>query len=437
MAAQTIAPEEKTWHLPPIGSLVTLLSGEAASRALSFVAIAVLTRRLGPLGWAPVAVALTALQFGTLFVESGLRLYGAREVARDRANGVRLVGPIVTAQLLLVLPVLAGALVIWGFGLTAPDLAQLLPGYAVSLLLLPLAVPWLFQGYGEMQWVALPQVVRFAVFLVLSVLLVTSPARMGLLPWLETASMTGAAAVAFIILRRRHGIVPRPAPIRAIDRELVSESTPMAGTQMLWVVRMYLPTLLLWQLASKEDVAQFDVSLRVLMVLQAFLTMYFVNLYTPLSQAAHSAPSRFRSLLVTSTMFAGVLAVVGAVALNAAPGRLLGALFGGSYDTPAAAASLGLLGFVLPVLTIRGHAMFALIALGRQRVEMLCSLVGGILLAVLLLSWVPRAGAGGAALAMLCSETFGLVLTWTALAFLVRRDEPARVARGAAARPRD
>ncbi len=429
--ATSSSAAEQTWHLPPIGGLVTLLSGEFASRALSFAAIAVLTRRLGVVGWAPVAVALTTLQFGALFVESGMRLYGAREVARDTSNGARLMGPVLSTQLALAVLVLIGAVAVRALGLVEPDLARLLPGYAVSLFMLPLFVPWVFQGYGDMQWVAIPQVVRYAVFLVLSALLVTSPARTGFLPWLETAAMAAGAGVALVALRRHRAIAVRVTPASAFDRDVLREATPIAASQMVWVLRMYLPTLFLWHLATKRDVAQFDVSLRVLMVLQAFLTMYLMNLYTPLSQAAHGDRARFRGLLTTSTVLAGVLAVVGAIILGSAPGRLLGLLFGGAYNNPDAAASLALLAFVVPVLTVRGHAHYALTSLGYQRRELLCTVAGSALLVVLLIAWAANGGARAAALAMLLSESLGLLLTWIALALAMRSDGFAAGARGA------
>jgi O-antigen/teichoic acid export membrane protein len=189
------------WRLPPFRGLVMLVAGEGASRALSFVAIALLTRRLGVSAWAPVAVALTVVQFGALFVEAGMRLFGAREVARDAAAATRLVRPIVSTQL-----VMAGAFVVFttlaaATAILDPALGELLPGYAASLLALPLYVPWIFQGRGEMEWVAGPQVVRFAVFLALSALVVGSPSDVGRLPWIECASMVAGAVVASVAVR--------------------------------------------------------------------------------------------------------------------------------------------------------------------------------------------------------------------------------------------
>lgn len=434
------------WRLPPFGGLFTLVAGEGASRLLSFVAIALLTRRLGVAAWAPVAVALTAVQFGSLFVESGMRLYGAREVARDAAAIPRLTRPIVATQLVVALTLVAVSVLVWAFGFVDPSLAALLPGYAVSLVALPFFVPWIFQGLGAMQWVAVPQVARFAAFLVLSAVVVTAPARAIWLPWIESVSMAVGAIVALLAVRKFSGAAAGPdatashastshaaSPAAAFNAGVVRDALPIAASQMIWVVRMYLPILLLWQLTARESVARFDVAHRLLMVLQAFLTVYLANLYTPLSRAATGARRPFIGLLLASTAFAGLGAAAGAAVLVTLPGTILSSVFGQAYGNPEAAAALVVLALLVPVLTIRGHAHYALVALGRQRRELACAIAASLVLIVLLVLWVPSGGGVGAARAMLVSEVAGLLLTWIALGLALR--EPAGGPVGTVSRP--
>jgi O-antigen/teichoic acid export membrane protein len=205
------------------------------------------------------------------------------------------------------------------------------------------------------------------------------------------------------------------------DRAMIREALPIAGSQVLWVFRTYLPTLALWVMAARESVGRFDVAHRVLLVCQAMLTMYLTNLFTPLSKAAHAPRRRFVGLLLGSSAFATASALAGAALLNIRPGPLLGVLWGKGFNAPESAAALALLAFVVPVITLRGHAHYALVALGRQRRELVCALAGCVLLVALLVLWVPAGGTRAAALAMLVSESFGLVLTWLALADVLRR----------------
>ena len=394
--------------------LILLLAGEGISRLLSFLAIALLARRLGDVNWAPVAVALTITQFGALLVESGMRLYGAREVARDHTAAARIAPSVVATQVIVGLVLLVCAVVVDMLGVTRPELGRLLPGYAVSLIALPFFVPWIFQGLSHMEWVAAPQAIRYGVFLVLCVFLVREPAQVAFLPWLEALSMAVGAGVAMWVVRRLK-IVFSVTPSRAFDAAVLRESIPIWASQVLWVVRMYLPILLLWKMSAEQSVARFDLAHRVMMVMQAFLTVYLVNLFTSLSQEGKRPGPRFFRLLFGSTALAALGALLVAFALSGFAGSVLGILYSEVFRQAEATRTLALLAFLVPVLAVRGHGHFALVALGRQRTELACSCAGTVLLIAMLFLWVPERSAVGAAQAMLVSEVSGALIIWLAL----------------------
>jgi O-antigen/teichoic acid export membrane protein len=177
---------------------------------------------------------------------------------------------------------------------------------------------------------------------------------------------------------------------------------------------MYLPVLLLWKLSAEESVARFDLSHRVMMVMQAFLTMYLINLFTSLSREGQRPGPRFMRLLLGSTALAAVVGSLVAAGLAGFASPVLGILYSDVFKHPEATTTLSLLAYLVPVLAIRGHGHFALVALGRQRLEFACSLAGSVVLLLLLAAWVPDRAAVGAAQAMLVSEVMGLGLIWLA-----------------------
>jgi O-antigen/teichoic acid export membrane protein len=270
-----------------------------------------------------------------------------------------------------------------------------------------------------MRWVAIPQVARYATFLALSAVIVTAPGRAGFIPWIETASMVVGAAIALGAVRR-FGIPISIDRAAAFERPMLREALPIATSQLIWVARTYLPIVVLWYVAPRAAVAQFDVAHRLLMVLQAGLAVYLTNLYTPLSRAATGPRRVFSGLLLGSALLSGAGAFAVALLLAAYPAPILGALFGESFRAPAAVASLAVLAFVGPVITLRGHFHYALVALGRQREELRCSVIAGIALIVLLALLVPGSGVRGAAMSMLLSESLGLILTGLAVVSAMR-----------------
>ncbi len=410
-------------RLPSWRGLTVLLGGEGTQRGLSFVAIWLLTQRMTREQYAPVEVALAALMFAALVVELGLPLLGAREVARQPTHALSLVRPVVGLQLVTAL-VLAGlAFVARAAGWIDGVLAQLLPVYALSLLLLPWLVPWLFQGLGAMAWVAAPGVLRQGLFLAGVAVWVTDGERIARLPWIEVAAVGGAAALAQLAWRKRTAALravgaigaigePRALPSRSA---LLREAAPMGLSQFLWALRMFLATLLLWNLVERPAVADYGVAHRVMMILQAVITMYFTNLYPTLSRAAVGPRPELARLLVRSLSIAtgGALLLAGGIAV-AAP-WLLHTLFRAEFANAQSIRCLRLLIFVIPLLALRGHFRMTLLSMGRGRLELMVSIGGTLLLAALIPSLARAQGASGAALSLLIAEAAGTAAT--AIAF--------------------
>ncbi|MBL8841470.1 MAG: oligosaccharide flippase family protein [Planctomycetes bacterium] len=412
-------------RLPPWRGLLLLLCGEGLQRVLSFVAIGLLTRRLTRPAYAPIEVALAVLMFGALFVELGLPLLAAREVARAPGAARRLARPVVALQCAAAALLLVAAVVARAGGLLDRELAPLLPIYVASLLLLPALLPWLFQGLGAMSLVAAPGVVRQALFLLGVFVLVKGDGDVAVVPWIEVAAVGGAALLAQFAWRRRRqalaieegvaaaaaGGAAAAAPAPA---ELLREAAPMGLSQLLWSLRMFLATLLLWKLlpeGQRAQVADYGVAHRVMMLLQALLTMYFTNLYPTLARAVVRSREELGRLLRRSAALAAAAALLMAGSLASGAEPLLATLFGAELANPQSVRCLRLLLFVVPLLALRGHFRLTLLALGRGRGELAVSCAGTLLLAALLPSLTAAEGASGAALALLIAEAAGMVAT--------------------------
>lgn len=403
-------------RLPPWRGLLLLLCGEGLQRGLSFVAIGLLTRRLTRPEYAPIEVALAVLMFGALFVELGLPLLAAREVARAPGAARRLARPVVALQCGAAALLLAAAVVARACGLLDRELAPLLPIYLASLLLLPALLPWLFQGLGAMGLVAAPGVVRQGLFLLGVFVLVQGDGDVAVLPWIEVAAVGGAALLAQVAWWRRRGSLAIEAggASAAAPAQLLREAAPMGLSQLLWSLRMFLATLLLWKLlpeGQRAQVADYGVAHRVMMLLQALLTMYFTNLYPTLARAVVRSREELGRLLRRSAALAAGAALLAAGSFASGAEPLLATLFGAELANPQSIRCLRLLLFVVPLLALRGHFRLTLLALGRGRGELAVSSAGTLLLAVLLPSLTAAEGASGAASALLIAEAAGMVAT--------------------------
>lgn len=398
--------------------LLVLGLGEALSRVFAFIAMGYLYRVLGEQHYGRLESTLAVMMFGTLLVEMGLSVVGAREVARRPAEGASLVGRVVSWQLLLALATNALlATVVIGLGLD-PVRRRLLLGFGLSLILLPFSLYWLFQGRSQMLRYAAPRALRYAVFLTAVLLLVKTPGDVGRLPWAEVLAV-GGMGLGFLLLYWQGGERLRLWPRERLDTKLLLEGLPVGGSNLIWALRMYLPFLLLDGLAGPAAVAVYGAAHRVLMVYQGGLDVYFTRLLPMLSETSARSRTALRRLLGNSLHLLFWPTVALALVVTWQARTIIGLIFG----APDAGVLLAVLFWLAPVLALRRHGRLTLICLGRQRAELLCSIAGVLLLLALLAPLNALYGAVGAAWAMLASEALATLLTWLVLAARLRAPE--------------
>ncbi|MCK6554748.1 oligosaccharide flippase family protein [Candidatus Binatia bacterium] len=394
------------WHLG------VLTGGEILARALTFIAFAHLARTLAPATYGLVEAVLAVVLFLNVAVDQGLSVLGAREVAGGNSHLGALIRQVVSIQLpvAVALCALAG-LATLVLSLPSP-VAELLRGYALTLLPIPFIWTWVLQGSSRMGPAAAVQTLRYAVFAILTLALVTSPDRVTRLPLAEMGGILAAAAAAVaLVLRRFGGATGATAPPPALLRE----SIPVTMSQSIWVLRMYLPTVLLATTGGAAAAGAFGTGHRIVMVLQTLLGVYFTALFPTISRAAFQSVERLTALLRASVPVALWPSVALAGVVTALAAGIVTVVFGPAYVGHGAGGSLAILVWTVPVIAFRRHARSALMALGHQREELWCSIAGLGLQVLLTPPLAFLAGAPGTAVALLVSEVAGAALTWRRL----------------------
>jgi PST family polysaccharide transporter len=394
-------------------NLGVLGTGELLARAFTFLAFAHLTRVLEPATFGLVEWTLAVMQLALLAVDQGLGLLGAREVARTPGRTGDLIGRIASAQFSLALGVVTLLVVVATVAPLDPLLRILLTGFSLSLLGVPFLLNWVFQGLNLMLAVAAPQVLRQATFLLITLLAVAGPDELHRLPLAEITGVA-IAVVCYAVLRRLRGLPLRLDLRGGLDRTLFRESLPIGAGHFIWAVRMYLPIVLLLVLAGGESTALFGVSHRIVMVFQAFLNVYFTNLFPTFSQVAHDR-SRLGQMVDRSLLLTVAPTATGAAAMILVAPYLLGLIYGSAFVRPDSVWTLAALIWLIPILAWRHHGTFALIALNRQRDDVQCAVMGLGLLVALLVPMSAWYGARGATSAILISELATAALTWARL----------------------
>jgi PST family polysaccharide transporter len=383
---------------------LSLASGEIFGKVLVFSAYGYLARILGPADFGAVEWAGAAVMCAGLLVDQGLNSYGAREIAKNCGDTVRLAEEIVTAR--TIFAAISYFLIIilaWKFS-PDPLVYSLLLIFGLELFAMPFFLSWVFQGHDRMNTVAAAGLIRQLIFTVTIFMFVRSGKDILYVGWAEALSVTFAALFTLLMFRRSFsslsGLRPR------FSAKLLREGLPIGLSQMFWVVKMFGATLIVGFIGTPTETGFFASAMRILIALHTFIWLYYMNLLPSLARAWETGRKTFAALIGSSMRLVALLtAAIAAVWIAVSP-LAVKIAYGDKFT--ASSTTLQWLAGVFLLAAISGHYRFGLIAAGRQNEELLTAALGAVLTIIFLPLGFYRYGAAGAA-AGLCAAEFGVL----------------------------
>lgn len=309
-----------------------------------------------------------------LVIDAGLGHYGAREAAKRPEDTDRLVGQValVRATLVLVSLLLLTALAL---ALPRDALARtLIVLQGLVLLPAPFILTWVFQARDRMNVVAAASVIRQVLLAAGVWLFVRRPPDVWMVPVWDAVGLAAGVALQIVLFVRAGGSI-NPMRFLAGTKAVIVESAPLAGSSVVWAVRLFAPLLSLGLFATSADVAVFGVGHRLVIAVHTFVWLYFFNLLPSLSRLGMEAGlARFQELFTTSMRLVGWVAICGAAVGSVLAPVLIPLVFG--EDLAAGSVPFAVMVWVLAAAFVSGHHRFSLIALSLQRDEFLSSVAG-------------------------------------------------------------
>lgn len=351
-----------------------LYAAEILGRVAAFAVFPFLASTLGDARYGDLEFAIGVFFILNLVLDAGLAPYGAREAAREPDKTRRLVGQIAVLRLgILVLAVgVLAAVAWWAEPRRGEDVARLVLAYACVLAPGPLLLNWVFEARDEMHVVAGASLLRQLVFAAGVFALVRGPDEAVRVPLAEALGLGLAVAMQIILVRRRLGPL-RPWRQLAGTMTVLREALPMAGSTVLWAVRVFTPLFVIWGMVGSSTAGVFGAALRLVVSAHAFVWLYFVNLLPSMSRMAQK-PGELSSLLGSSMRLVGLVALPGAAASLVLGPLVVSWLYDERFV--AAGPTLAVLAWWLAFAFISGHHRYALIAVRRPTLEFVAALVG-------------------------------------------------------------
>ena len=422
-------------------NLGILTAAQVAAQLLNVVALVYLARRIGPHWFGVLQVGVAVMAYALIVAEWGLFSGGVRAVARlDHPAEVRLYARrhagLLAALACVVLA--AGSLVL-------PRLPFFREDPWIFLLYLMAVVPqvfildWVGVGLERMTWPAVAKVVRSLVYAGAVLLLL---ARLdGALGWpdrrwvpaLLLFSMAAGNLVMAVPVARWLGGPVWPAFGGLADwRARLAAVAPLGGAIVVMRILLNSDIVALGLLASPDVAGGYAAAAKIVFVLVTAVEVLWNALLPRLSRLWRESPTRFRARLA---LYLGLVLAVFAPA--AAGGAALGGpfihrLYGAQF--PDAGVVFRLLSVSYVVLAVGQFFGNALVACDRQRAAFPPVAAGAVVTMGMAALLIPRAGAAGAAVAMLLAHVTLLAgSAWACRRLIGRRlGEAAGITVGAA-----
>ena len=390
-----------------LSNMASLFTLQGANYALPLVTLPYLVRVLGPEKFGLIAFAQAFIQYFVVATDYGFNLSATRDVAVHRDDPQKLgeiIGAVMTIKIALAM---VGALVLACLVLLIPTFRQHWPLYSVVYLTVIGATffpTWLFQGLERMRDITWMNVSARLVTTACIFIFIQGPKDFVIAGAIQSIPVALAAIPAWAVLRRSHRIglrLPRAAVLYA---QLKDGWHVFLSTAAINVYTSS-NTFVLGLIAGPVAVGYFSAANKLVQAVQGLLTPITQTLYPHISALA--ARSRAEALdfirKVLKWIAPASFALSGLV--WSAAGPLVGLILGDRY-TPAVSvlAWLAFLPFIIALSNVFGIQTMLTFGMNRIFSRILIASAGLNLVLIFPLAW--RFGANGAAMSMLCTETF-------------------------------
>lgn len=401
----TVAPQPEPHASRPgtstFANALWMSGGEIVARGLAFIAVAYLTRRLGPAGFGVVSFATALAGYFGLVVRGGVDRLGARAVARSPECAPALALSISLLRLAIAGLCFATLWLVVGTTSLAPLDKTVVRLAGLSLFALAIDTTWVYKGLERGRRVAIIGMVGQATMLAAIVLLVGD---VGDVPWVPVALFIGEASAALLLLlplAGRAGALALPSAAA-----LLRGSGIPTATRALRMLIFTFDLVMLGLLARRVDVGLYSAAYRVSFLVLGIQGAVHSSFWAAAARAAD--PRALGRVVSRSLGLASAIAlplVVGGIVV-ATP--LMALMFGTSF----ADGGPMLQWLLVSVACALGHEAFtvALLASGAVRRELTIMSVAAVVNVAANLAVIPAYGARGASIVTAASEGVALLL---------------------------
>ena len=306
--------------------MAALLAGETAARAIGFVVVILLARRLGPSGFGVVTLGLTLVIFFAYIVDSGTEILNVREVARHPSRFREIAEQMLGLR--LALSMVAAAVFIAGVEIVAksPYTRDTVVLFAVILPAIALNLRWMALGVGGSRGIAAGNIASRFVVLMGVLLLVSDSADIKRVPFLEAAAELTYGLIVLGIAGSSLGVI-RPRANLAVWRTTLRQSVPLTVGGVARATMSTFDVIVISLALGPHDLGIYGVAAKPALFAAGAVALFSLSFLSTFSATAGGEAALLHGRALRTSFVAGV--AIAAALTAAAP--LVPFVFGESY----------------------------------------------------------------------------------------------------------
>lgn len=372
-----------------VRSFAELSLGEIVARLLGFVALIVMTRRLGPVAFGVVTLGVTLMLWFKIIVDAGTETLNIRAIARSPDRFREIAGAVLGLRLCL--SAAAIALFVPVPFLFASDSRGTLLLFALMMPVIALNLRFMVLGLRAAKGVALGNIAGQVLLAAGVFLVIRGPHEKFVVPLLMVGAELVYGVVVVVFVARRFGV-----PVPRIDvpgwRSTLRAGLPLMISQLAGGIVQSFNVFLIAAVLGTYWTGVYGAAFKPLLFFATLIALLGGSFLASYSAAG---PAQALELFYRTTRLALVASVMLAVALSLGSSFFLGAAFGVDYRVGATALSI--LAWFIPFTVLASTYGTVLIANERQGLLMRHIVAAGVLSIGASVVAVPVAGISGAA----------------------------------------
>jgi O-antigen/teichoic acid export membrane protein len=383
-------------------TFMTLGSGDALARIISFGAFVYLARALGAEAFGTLELAAAIVIYGNRIVDFGFDLgLGVRETsAGDRDYRARLLGTALVLRSAIALVVVALFALVGVWILPSPE-GEVLALYGLTLFAVALGTRWVHVGHERSRLVSIARIIGEVVMVATVLLFVRSADDLFRVP---LARLGGDLLAAVILLVGAVRLLGRRGRFdRSVATALTPRAVPLVGGALFGLMIFNADLVFLRVFEGRAAVGFYAAAYTLTSFLSNVGTAYSLSLLPTLTRLSDRPGERIDLYRTAHAQVATVsLAIATGGTLLAGP--IVALVFGGQYA--AAALPLALVLWSVPLALLRDLPVTSLMSEGLERPIVRLTAQAAAINIGLNAFMVPLWGMAGAAIATVITELF-------------------------------